>query len=234
MGESKYMNHQRVQELIDKIKLEYLSKGEIPYSASKVQKNTLAHSINGNGSVRAKIVFARSFPDTDYIIVPEFNKINVECAIIEKRKDGFTVIVSNYNSINLDIICKFTSFELYELTQVGDMELDLSNCLKYLPYFPNTPSLDDVFFYIGEDIYEYLESDLNDITNPKNSNLYELQNGTYVKTNDEEVISEKIYYSKELKYETNGLYQFDGNEWELKNIATESDIESLINSLENL
>lgn len=231
---NRYMNDKRVQELIDKIKAEYLSKNEVPYSASKVQKNTLAHSIGGNGSIRARITFAQPFPDTNYVIVPECDKIRIECAILEKKKDGFIVVVSNYNQTEFDVVINFTSFELYELTEIGEAELDFSNCLKYLTYFPNTPSIDDVFFYIGEDIFEYVEIDIQNVDNPKEFNLFELQNENYIKTNDEEVIDEKSYFSKNLKYATDCLYQFDGNNWEPKNIASDEDIENLINNLKDL
>ena len=219
--DKKYLNNERTQELINMIKEQYLSKNEIPYMASRIQTNVVTHSINGNSSVRAKVDFTRPFSDDNYITIWESDKLQIECAITEKTNEGFVAVISNYNSSDLDVTAKFTSFKLFEMTTIDDLETKYSDCIRIVSELSSDMvGLKDktVVLYRGDDTYTYSPTTLSATDNPSELGVYESDGTEYILSTDTAYDSAKTYYTREIEYKSFGTYQYDETEdkWILK------------------
>jgi len=148
----KWLNDKRTQELIDKIKEDYLSKSEVPYTASKVETGYIEDTFSANGSGSANITFSSPMPDTDYLVVTDCDRVGVEIGIINKTVNGFTLVVANNNVSELLIRVDYTAFELFELTTIAEIESDISTRLKIVFDMSDieSPAENQTVLYMGE------------------------------------------------------------------------------------
>ena len=116
----------------------------------------------------------------------------------------------------------FVDLNLYTETVTGDAMkwcligpvFDVSDKLSFGDAFPANPGDDDTFLYMGETTFVYNEvEDPAAGANPKALGWY-VSNGSggYVLTEDEEVDSEKTYYTKDEKYVKGVIYVYDETE----------------------
>lgn len=138
--------------ILSEIKAKYLSKGEVPYTASKVETGYIEDTFSANGSGSANITFSSPMPDTDYLVVTDCNRVGVEIGIINKTVNGFTLVVANNNVSELLIRVDYTAFELFELTTIADIESDISTRLKIVFDMSDieSPAENQTVLYMGE------------------------------------------------------------------------------------
>lgn len=138
--------------LISKIKSDYLSKGEVPYTASRVEQGYVEDTFSANGSGSASVTFTSPMPDSDYIVVTDCDRVGVEVAIINKSVNGFTLVVSNNNTSDLTLRVDYTAFELFELTTLAEIESDVQTRLKIVFNMADieSPAENQTVLYMGE------------------------------------------------------------------------------------
>lgn len=138
--------------ILSEIKAKYLSKGEVPYTASKVETGYIEDTFSANGSGSANITFSSPMPDTDYLVVTDCDRVGVEIGIINKTVNGFTLVVSNNNVSELLIRVDYTAFELFELTTIAEIESDISTRLKIVFDVADieSPAENQTVLYMGE------------------------------------------------------------------------------------
>lgn len=138
--------------ILSEIKAKYLSKGEVPYTASKVETGYIEDTFSANGSGSANITFSSPMPDTDYLVVTDCDRVGVEIGIINKTVNGFTLVVANNNVSELLIRVDYTAFELFELTTIAEIESDIATRLKIVFDMSDieSPAENQTVLYMGE------------------------------------------------------------------------------------